>query len=1004
MQALDTAPGRGRAEAHAVGRGYLPVQLTSFVGRGREIAAVERLLGSTRLLTLTGAGGSGKTRLAVEVVGRVGGTYRDGVGWVELSGLSDAALLAEEVATTLGVRELPGRSATVELADALRPRHFLLGLDNCEHLVDACAALADALLRACPRLTILATSREALGIAGETAWLVPPLSAPGADAPLCLHALAEYEAVQLFTERARSVLPAFELTDTNACAVARICRRLDGIPLALELAAARMRVLAPEQIAQRLEGNFRLLVTGNRNALPRHQTLHAAIDWSYALLTPQERLLLDRLSLFAAAFTIEAAEAVCAGGDIHVDDVLTLIGALVDKSLVTMQECSGVARYRLLEAVRHFARERLAERGEEPALQRRHGEFFARLAEDAEPHLLSPRRTAVARSLSAVHDDIRAALAWAFGPCGAGDVGVRIAGSLWWFWHYIGSIGEARRWLGEALAAPAGMAPGLARARVLYGASLAAWMAGDHAAAIPLSAEAVALCRAHGAPRDLARALGSRAFALRDRGEISCAIAAAEECVAVARTGAVDATDLALSLLTLGSMRLSAGHLPQALALQQEAEAVWRSSGNAWGLSQTLHGLAMIALHLGRLDEALRHCREALAVLREERDVWFVCRPLEGLAIVLAHRRSFTAAARLLGAVEVQREVIGAPVLPFERRRHDATVAAIREALPPHEFATAWAEGRALTLERAIEAALAYAADGPADRATTAAIPVAAAGAATAPAAAGSATTGEPARPVPAVAGEPVPALRVVSLGQLRIERGGEPIPQDAWKYAKPRELLLYLLCHPAGRSREQIGLALWPDASPAQIRNSFHVTLHHLRKALGGPDWIVFAEDRYRLDPGLRIDFDAARFEEGVRAALSAHRSGADCTARLAEALSLYGGDFLEDEVVGDWHVELRDRLRRLHVDALFALGEAHFAAGRLPEAARAFEKLVRCDDLHEEAHRRLMACYARTGERARALRHYQRFAELLRAELDAEPERETTSLFARLQRGEDV
>src|SRR5438034_3832571 len=364
-----------------------PAQLTSFIGRERETAAVKELLRGTRLLTLTGAGGSGKTRLALEVAGRVGAQYPDGVAWVELAPLSNPELVPHHVADALGVRRDGIRSAGDALLEALRDWDALLVLDNCEHLVEACARLAEALLRSCPRLRIMTTSREALGIGGERAWLVPALTLPEAGKAVTRAVAAESEAVRLFVERTQAVRPSLELIDANAAAMVQICRRLDGLPLAIELAAARARVLDPQQIAARLDDVFGLLTSGSRTALPHHRTLRSTIEWSHALLTEQEQILFRRLAVFAGGFTLDAVEAVAEGGAISAKDVLDLLSGLVDKSLVLLETEAVEARYRMLETVRQYARERLEEAGEAAELGRRHAHFFLARAEAAEVFL-----------------------------------------------------------------------------------------------------------------------------------------------------------------------------------------------------------------------------------------------------------------------------------------------------------------------------------------------------------------------------------------------------------------------------------------------------------------------------------------------------------------------------------------------------------------------------------------------------------------------------------------
>ena len=365
----------------------LPLELSSFVGRERQIAEVKRLLlGGNRLLTLTGPGGCGKTRLALAVAFEVMEGFEGGVWLVELASLSDPDLVPQAVASTLGVREAQDRPLIETLSARLGSRKMLLVLDNCEHLVEGCALLADALLRACPNLRILATSREALGIAGERAWLVPSLSLPGGPQNLPpLEELAHYEAVRLFAERAAAVASDFELTEHNAPAVAHLCRGLDGIPLAIELAAARVRVLSVEQIVSRLEDSFGLLTGGSRTALPRQRTLRATIDWSHELLSEKEQVLFQRLSVFAGGFTLEAAEAVCAGDGLELHAMLDLLSRLVDKSLVLVAgQQGGEARYQLLETVRQYGQEKLNESGEEPTIKRHHADFFLKFAEQVE--------------------------------------------------------------------------------------------------------------------------------------------------------------------------------------------------------------------------------------------------------------------------------------------------------------------------------------------------------------------------------------------------------------------------------------------------------------------------------------------------------------------------------------------------------------------------------------------------------------------------------------------
>ena len=391
----------------------LPRPLTSFVGRTHELDALTALLSSTRMVTLTGTGGCGKTRLAIEVADRVADRYADGVWFVDLAPLSDPALVLPAIAQVLGIREEVARPLATTVVDAVRARHLLLVLDNCEHLIEGCASVAQLLLDACPRLSLLATSREALRIPGEISWRVPSLSLPQPEVNLSPTTAAQSEAVRLFTERAIAVQPAFQLTVTNVQAVAQICHELDGIPLALELAAARMHVLTAEELAARLDRRFSLLTGGSRTARLRQQTLQATVDWSYDLLTPEEQTLFARLSVFAGGWTLDAAEAVGSGDDLAAEDVVNVLTRLVEKSLVVAQALDdGTTRYRLLETLRQYGRTRLETCGELARVQHRHATYYLTLAERAEPELIGSHQLRWLDQLEREHDNLRAALAW----------------------------------------------------------------------------------------------------------------------------------------------------------------------------------------------------------------------------------------------------------------------------------------------------------------------------------------------------------------------------------------------------------------------------------------------------------------------------------------------------------------------------------------------------------------------------------------------------------------
>lgn len=610
----------------------LPLQLTSFIGRERELAEVKDLLATVRLLTLTGPGGSGKTRLASQIATDLlaATEYPDGIGWVELGSISDSELVPQAVATALSVREQPGYPLIETLIDYLRSKQVLLVLDNCEHLTSACARLVNRLLRSCPHVRILATSRAPLRVVGESTWPVPPLAVPAPDrwAEITLgetqmEELARFEAVQLFTARAAAVLPEFCLSVENTAAVAQICCRLDGLPLSLELAAARIKVLSPAQIAERLDNALALLTRGSPLAARRQQTLRATLDWSYDLLAAPEQILLRRLAVFVGGFTLEAAESVCLDEMLERTALLDTLSNLVDQSLVVVERPpSSEPWYWLLETIRQYSQEKLQAAGESSLLRDRHLTWCLALGEEAETGLRGPQQTAWLGRLEREHDNLRAALDWSQ-EAGYVESGLRLAASLHWFWDRRGYLSEGRARLqallersqeqsASVLTLPASLRQ--ARAYALYGAASLAFDQGDGQASAALAGESVALFRQLDDRRGLALALPRLAFASglasdQARRLLAESLEIAQELDEVWLLG--------LNHMLVGQVAFFQGDYRPARAELEAALGLLRRSGDRWGLVHTLGPLGLLELGQGEFNQARSYLEESLLIARD---------------------------------------------------------------------------------------------------------------------------------------------------------------------------------------------------------------------------------------------------------------------------------------------------------------------------------------------------------------------------------------------------
>jgi len=748
---LSVTKGDGEADRVSRSKHNLPYPLTSFVGREQEIAQLQELLTANRLVTLTGAGGAGKTRLAIEVASRLTDAFADGVWLVELAALSDPRLVPQAVAQALEVKEQPTRPVIETLGDYLASKKLLLVLDNAEHLLEGCVQFVDLILRHSPDVAILVTSRERLGMAGELTYRVPSLMVPGPRDNVAPDALLAYEGVRLFVDRARLLRPHFSVTLENAASLASICYRLDGIPLAIELAAPRLRSMSVDELNQRLDQRFALLTDGSRAALPRHRTLRSTIDWSYDLLTDVEQAMLRRVSVFAGGWTLPAAEEVCAGEGIERRDVLDLLSSLADKSMVVPEQEDARTRYRLLETVRQYARDRLEDSGGTAAARVRHRDHYLALAEEADPKLRGAEQAEWLRRLEEEHDNLRAGLEWSLveaGPKG----GLRLCGALQRFWWTHGHLTEGRQWCTRVLGKAGAEERTRERAYVLNAAGVLSYHQGDYPAARALYEESLAIRRELGDRSGIAGSLGNLGNVAVNQGDHPAARALQEQSLAIYRElgdrfgtantlnnlGVValnqgdypaaralheeslaisrelgNPHSIALSLSNVGHVALDQGDYPAARALLEESLAIRRELGDRFGIATSLSNLGYVTLNQGDYPAARALLEESLAIRRELGDQLGIPASLEGLAAVVASLRDSLRAARIWGATERSRAELGTPLPPNERSGYDRCVAAARLASGDDAaFDSAWQEGRGLTLDQAIDLALAKPVEG----------------------------------------------------------------------------------------------------------------------------------------------------------------------------------------------------------------------------------------------------------------------------------------------------
>lgn len=694
----------------------LPVPITSFIGREKEVEEILKLLGKNRLVTLTGAGGMGKTRLAIQSSNKLVGKFRDGVWWIELVGLNDASLVPQAVAKAVDVREPPNQPLMETLAENLRSKQILLVIDNCEHLISACAQLADRLLSECKNLKILATSREALDILGETVWHAPSLSVPDMKEVIGIKSLSKYESVRLFTERAEVLQSQFELTEQNAQAVTQICRRLSGMPLAIELAAARIKMMTVDEIASRLNDRFSLLTSGNRTALPRQQTLRAAIDWSHDLLTEPERILFRRLSIFAGGFRLDAAEAVCGFREIKQSEVLDLLGRLVDKSLVDVEADSVLneTRYRLLETIREYARVKLEEAGETEEIIERHLEFFATFASLAGKGINSVEQVTWFQRVDKEVDNLRAAISWPIPSVQVNEGKQRsmlknqflIVGSLDMFWEnrYRHEITQA---LKKLLASDELSTPTIERAKALKVGGFLLWSLNSLSEARAFLEESIEIAEKLGDQLTVAWSLGYLGWTFDFLGEYDTAKTSLEKSVAMARSLGEDGKHIVMqSLSLLGDIPYWRGNLSEARMLYEESIAFGREIRSTNMLTYPLRRLGYITLYEKNYSEAAGLFGESMELNRQLDHLQGMVACLAAFAAVHQTVGKLEVTAMLCGCVEKLLQQISASLFFIDTVEYQRTVSELKKMLDEKALSTAWARGRAMTLEQAIEFAL----------------------------------------------------------------------------------------------------------------------------------------------------------------------------------------------------------------------------------------------------------------------------------------------------------
>lgn len=1003
------------------------MRLISLLGRDSALAEITSWLATTPLLTLIGPGGVGKTCLAREIANETASGFPDGVWVIELEAFHENGALAEIVAATLGAPNTLCQVAEERLIEFLRERKALLVFDNCEHILSDCVALLELLIRMCPQLTVLATSREALRSSFEIAWPVPALAVPAHQSTYTVQEAQEFSAIQLFVRRAKSVMPSFTLTDENATAIATICRFVDGLPLALELAASWVTVLPLESIGQHLRLGLDILRGGYRTAPDRHQSLEATLEWSYRLLSPEEQALFRHLSVLDGSFALDAAVAVDARPP---DKVLACLRRLLDMSMVVVAELDGETRYRVLGMLRHYGRQQLVHADEENEVFAGYIGWVKVLVRDGSATTnSSTKRLAWLDICERELSHIRAVLEWTLSHEREGET-LRLAALLASYWKQRGHIGEGRYWLDSALKANTSALEQESRVRARAHNALGVllmWQ-GEYAHALTHHRYAYNVFDTLGDQAGVARTLFRLGFLSSRRGayveakeylEKSLQLCGAmDDCagmdMARNRLGLVawnqgdyeraatsleeslqyqqtfnDPLRCASTLLNLGILRLEQGRVEQASASLQECLALNQVLGDRLALAYAYTYLGFLSLRQSNLGSSATLFGQALTLIDKESDPQIVTRLLVGVAMLARCRDLTFQAALLWGAVDTLRKRYGLVFRVVEDRQKEREASSLRNQLGASDFDLALRQGAAMPLSEMLAQGrtilqsfddslvnlredtsrdpmdLGHIRNAPNERALT------------------------PDTYIPGV------ALAIQSFGHVEVCRGEQLLASTKLTYSKSRELLYYLLAH-GPCTKEQICLALWPDATPEYLRTTFRVVLYHLRRALGNERWITRNQQYYAFNRNLPHWYDVAAFESSIsEASRYSVLAPEQAIVALETAKALYRGDFWEGLTTSDWMAHEQARLRGKFSDVLETLGELYFGQQATVLALQMFLQAVERDQFCERAHRGVIRCYLQLGEPGKATLYLAQVQQTFEQHLGFSPTHETIALL---------